>query len=68
MMMLKLNEVTPLMLGETLSVIVAEVDCSAFSTEFSLSHVTLICPAAIAGFHDVVVMLKVIGTFPVFFT
>ena len=67
-MMFMLNEVTPLTFCETLSVSVAEVDCPAFRTVFSLSHVTLICPAAIVGFHDVVVMLKVIGAFPVFFT
>ncbi len=66
--MFMLNEVTLLMFCETLSVNVAEIDCPAFRTMFSLSHATLICPAAIPGFHDVVVMLNVIGAFPVFFT
>jgi hypothetical protein len=66
--MLMLNELTPLMVGETLSVNVAEVDCPGSSEAFSLSNVMLICPAALAGFHAVVVILKVSGTFPVFFT
>jgi hypothetical protein len=66
--MFMLNEVTPLTLCKTLSVSVAEVDCPEFSDAFSLSHVTLICPTAPAGFHPVPAMLKIIGTFPVFFT
>ena len=66
--MFMLNEVTPLTFCDTLSVKVAEVDCPAFRTVFSLSHATVICPDAIVGFHDAVVMLNVIGAFPVFFT
>jgi hypothetical protein len=68
MTMFMLNEVTPLMLSETLSVNTAEVDCPAFSDAPSLSQVTAICPAAPAGLHAPVDMFKVIGTFPVFFT
>jgi hypothetical protein len=67
-MMFMLNDVTPRTFCETLSVNVAEVDCPAFRTVFSLSHATLICPAATVGFHDAVVMLNVIGALPVFFT
>ena len=68
MMIFRLNEVTSLMLGETLRVRFAEVDCSAFKTVFSLSHEMLICPKAFIGFHDAVDMLNVMGTFPVFLT
>jgi hypothetical protein len=63
-----LNEATPLMLCEALRVRIAEVDCPELSAAFSLSHVTTICPAALAGLHANVVILKDKAAFPVFFT
>ena len=38
------------------------------TAQVSDSNPTLICPAATAGFQAVVVTLKVMGAFPVFFT
>jgi len=58
--MLTLKDVMPLMLDDTLSVSVAEVDCPAFSVVPSLFHVKVMGPLALAGFQFAGVMLKVI--------
>jgi hypothetical protein len=65
--MLKLNAVMPLMLDDTLSVSVAAVAWPTARTVPPLSHVRVIGPLAVDGFHDVSDMLSETGTVPVFF-
>ena len=63
-----LKVVMPLMLGETLNVSVAAITEPASNMVFSLSHVRVMGPFALVGFQSVVVMVRVMGAVPMFFT
>jgi hypothetical protein len=58
MLIWSLKLVMPLMLGDTVSVRGAAVDCPGFRSVFSWVHVMVIGPFALAGLQLLVVMLR----------